>query len=209
MRKTCLVVACLIAALLQPACSTERPEGAAAIAPPGPMPLYGPSLKKPRGPSREASERARASYSRMRALQIAKADLEARRRREKGVGYRYATLYSPLHRAVRELATARVLELLKSGADCAARDRQGNTPLHLIADKTKGTPMQRLVVAEALMAAGADPDACNLNGVTALASAILARDVALEFYLRDEGDGQLLCTFDGPTPNVVRVHGGP
>jgi uncharacterized protein len=70
--------------------------------------------------------------------------------------------FTPLHFAAQEQHADVVKLLIDCGADIGARDRWGNTPLWRAVLSAHGD----LATASVLLAAGADPDAGNLNGVS-------------------------------------------
>lgn len=77
-------------------------------------------------------------------------------------GGRDAAEFTPLHFAAQEQHADIVRLLVEGGADLAATDRWGNTPLWRAVFTAHG----RTDTADALLAAGADPDAGNLAGVS-------------------------------------------
>jgi len=72
--------------------------------------------------------------------------------------------------------------LIDRGADVAAQNRRGATPLHYAADGSPGTPRWNPAAQTAtialLIASGADPNAGNRDGVTPLHRAVRTRAAA-------------------------------
>jgi hypothetical protein len=72
--------------------------------------------------------------------------------------------------------------LIGHGADIAAQNRRGATPLHYAADGSPGTarwdPAAQAATIALLIASGADPNAANRDGVTPLHRAVRTRAAA-------------------------------
>jgi ankyrin repeat protein len=88
-----------------------------------------------------------------------------------------------------------VRNLINLGADVAARNRRGATPLHYAADGIPGSPGWNPVSQSAtivcLIQSGANPNATDRNGVTPLHRAVRTRCAAAVSALLDGGaDGQ-------------------
>lgn len=71
-----------------------------------------------------------------------------------------------MHRAVRSASAQTVSLLLKAGADLAARNEVGQTPLIRVASLRRNSP--RIQIIDILVNAGADVDAVNHGHKTAL-----------------------------------------
>ncbi len=80
---------------------------------------------------------------------------------------------SPLHTAIRSQTPAVALFLLEMGANPTSKDNYGDTPLHDVSLRYKGTPEQAVEIAQKLIAKGADINAQNNEGDTALFLAAL------------------------------------
>ena len=65
--------------------------------------------------------------------------------------------------------------LVRSGADCCARNRRGAEPLHYAADANRWKPAAQKDTIEYLLAVGADPNALDKSGVTPLHRAVRTR----------------------------------
>jgi len=65
--------------------------------------------------------------------------------------------------------------LVRSGADCRARNRRGAEPLHYAADANRWKPDAQKHTIEVLLAAGADPNALDKSGVSPLHRAVRTR----------------------------------
>jgi ankyrin repeat protein len=74
----------------------------------------------------------------------------------------------PLHTAVWEGSLEAAALLLRAGASPAAKDRHGDTALHVVS----GARGDRLAMARLLIASGADVDALNARGMTPLMTAV-------------------------------------
>ena len=89
---------------------------------------------------------------------------------------------APLHRRACRAMPAPIAALLDAGADVAARDVQGRTPLHHVTLGHRRGDVARTVAL--LIDAGADPDALDGNGETALDLARRRRDALTTSALR-------------------------
>ena len=82
-------------------------------------------------------------------------------------------------------------QLIGLGADVAANNRRGATPLHYAADGSPGSarwnPLAQSATIALLIASGADPDAADRNGVTPLHRAVRTRCAAAVSALLDGG----------------------
>jgi ankyrin repeat protein len=82
-------------------------------------------------------------------------------------------------------------KLLGLGADLAARNRRGATPLHYAADgnpeSSRWNPASQAATIACLIEAGADPNACDRSGVTPLHRAVRTRCGAAVGALLDGG----------------------
>ena len=97
--------------------------------------------------------------------------------------------------------------LIAAGADVAARNRRGAAPLHYAADGQPGSPTWNPVAqAEAvavLIEAGADPNAVDNSGVTALHRAVRTRCAAAVAALLDGGADPERPNRNGTTPLLL------
>ena len=89
--------------------------------------------------------------------------------------YRGDTL---LHVAAAAFRATMVADLITRGADVAARNRRGATPLHYAADTNHRDPEAQVATIAALLAAGAEPNARDKDGTTPLHRAIRKRGAA-------------------------------
>ncbi|UVK49426.1 ankyrin repeat domain-containing protein (plasmid) [Mesorhizobium sp. AR07] len=98
-------------------------------------------------------------------------------------------------------------ELISLGADVAARNRRGATPLHYAADGIPGSPrwnpVPQSVTVALLIASGADPNAIDQNGVTPLHRAVRTRCGAAASALLDGGADALRKNGNGSTPMML------
>ncbi|HEY1605874.1 MAG TPA: ankyrin repeat domain-containing protein [Allosphingosinicella sp.] len=97
--------------------------------------------------------------------------------------------------------------LIGLGADVAARNRRGATPLHYAADGAPGSPRwdpadQSASIA-ILIAAGADPDAADKSGVTPLHRAVRTRCAPAVAALLDGGADPRRQNGNGSTPIML------
>jgi hypothetical protein len=107
--------------------------------------------------------------------------------------------------AARQSGIAR--RLIGLGADVAARNRRGATPLHYAADGGPGSPgwdpaAQAEIIA-GLLAAGANPDARDQSGVTPLHRAVRTRCAAAVGALLAGGADAMARNGNGSTPMML------
>jgi len=98
-----------------------------------------------------------------------------------------------LHAAAAGYRVEIARELLRHGADVAARNRRGAQPLHYAADGGPGSqtwnPEKQAAMISYLIEAGADVNAANKDGATALHRAVRGRcSRAVEALLRGGAD---------------------
>lgn len=98
-------------------------------------------------------------------------------------------------------------ELIRLGADVAARNRRAATPLHYAADGGPGSrgwnPDAQAATIAGLIAAGADPNAVDQNGVTPLHRAVRTRCAAAVNALLVGGADPRLKNGNGSTPMML------
>ncbi len=111
---------------------------------------------------------------------------------------------TPLHAAAAARSVRLLRRLLEAGADVAARNRRGATPLHYAAtgnpDSPRWDPAGQAQAIAMLVAAGADPNAADKNGTTPLHRAIRTRCAAATEALLRAGADRALRTRNGSTP---------
>jgi cytohesin len=95
-------------------------------------------------------------------------------------------LATPLHIAAYNCDLESLIDLLQSGADPNARDKDGFTPLHWCAFRGLIGTEQHLI-AKALLRAGADPNACTGSGDCVLCLAIESSNEMLVKLLIEGG----------------------
>jgi hypothetical protein len=115
----------------------------------------------------------------------------AREFRIEAIGHYLYKGDSPLHIAAAAYRPSMIRDLVRHGADVAARNRRGAQPLHYAVDGMPGSPRwdpvaQRETV-EALLEAGADPNATDRSGVGPLHRAVRTRCTAAVAALLDGG----------------------
>lgn len=97
--------------------------------------------------------------------------------------------------------------LIGLGADVAARNRRGATPLHYAADGVPGSsawnPEGQGATIACLIEAGADPDARDMNRVAPLHRAVRTRCAAAVRALLDGGADALATNGNGSTPIML------
>ncbi|MEI9906077.1 MAG: ankyrin repeat domain-containing protein [Asticcacaulis sp.] len=86
------------------------------------------------------------------------------------------------------------------GADVAAKNRRGATPLHYAADANRYAPEAQAATVFVLLKAGAIVDAPDKSGVTALHRAVRTRAVAAVRMLLAGGADPNLKNGSGSTP---------
>jgi hypothetical protein len=112
-----------------------------------------------------------------------------------------------LHVAAAGYGAGAVRALVAAGADVAARNRRGAAPLHYAADGAPGTrhwdPEAQAETVAVLLQAGADPDATDDSGVTALHRAVRTRCAAAVAALLDGGADPARPNRNGSTPLLL------
>ncbi|MEO6215342.1 MAG: ankyrin repeat domain-containing protein [Sphingomonas sp.] len=97
--------------------------------------------------------------------------------------------------------------LIDRGADVAARNRRGATPLHYAADGSPGfprwNPAHQTETIALLIASAADPNAGDKNGVTPLHRAVRTRCAGAVSALMDGGADARCQNGNGATPVVL------
>lgn len=97
--------------------------------------------------------------------------------------------------------------LIGLGADVAARNRRGATPLHYAADGSPGSrkwnPAHQAATIALLIASGADPNAGDKNGVTPLHRVVRTRCAAAVNALLDGGADARRQNGNGSTPVML------
>jgi hypothetical protein len=98
-------------------------------------------------------------------------------------------------------------KLIGLGADVAARNRRGATPLHYAADGIPGSPgwdpVSQSATIACLIAAGAESNAIDQNGVTPLHRAVRTRCAAAVSALLDSGADARRRNGNGSTPMML------
>ena len=98
-------------------------------------------------------------------------------------------------------------KLTSIGADVAARNRRGATPLHYAADGQPNSPswnpLAQSATVACLIASGADPNATDMDGVTPLHRAVRTRCAAAVKALLDGGADALCRNGKGSTPMML------
>ncbi len=109
-----------------------------------------------------------------------------------------------LHVAAAANRSAIAGELIRLGADLAARNRRGATPLHYAADGGPGSagwdPAAQAETIAVLIASGADPNATDKSGVTPLHRAVRTRCAAAVAALLKGGADPRRENGNGSTP---------
>lgn len=112
-----------------------------------------------------------------------------------------------LHVAAAAHRPAMVRELIRRGAEVAAKNRRGATPLHYAADGGPGrsawNPAAQAETIACLIDAGADPNAVADGGVTALHRAVRNRCAAAVEALLAGGADPLRANGNGSTPAML------
>lgn len=119
---------------------------------------------------------------------------------------------TPLHLAAAVTHRAIVAALLAAGADAAAVNRRGATPLHYACDPRPNTgswdPDEQAAVIDLLVRAGAPVNIADLNGATALHRAVRARGVAaVQALLAHGADANARSPRSGATPLHLALTG--
>ena len=108
-----------------------------------------------------------------------------------------------LHIAAAAYDVAVARRLIELGADVAAANRRGATPLHYACDGTTSAAAddpQQFAVVGLLIAAGGDPNARDKSGVAPLHRAVRTRRAAAVRALLEGGAGASLPNKSGSTP---------
>jgi ankyrin repeat protein len=120
------------------------------------------------------------------------------------IGYHVYAGATALHVAAAAYQVRIVGELLARGADVRARNRRGAEPLHAAAVGNPGSPVfdpdAQAATITCLIAAGADPDAPDISGVTPLHRAVRTRCAAAVKALLDGGADVGRTNDGGSTP---------
>jgi ankyrin repeat protein len=114
-----------------------------------------------------------------------------------------------LHVAAASFDSDRARQLVGMGADVAARNRRGATPLHYAADGSPGSahwdPVAQRSVIELLIASGANTSALDMSGVAPLHRAVRTRSAEAVRTLLDDGADVRLRNKQGSTPLHLAV----
>ena len=114
-----------------------------------------------------------------------------------------------LHVAAAAHRPAMARALIDLGADVAATNRRRATPLHYAADGTPGLaswrPEDQAATVALLIAAGADPDALDMNGVAPLHRAVRTRCASAVAALLEGGADARLANGQGSTPMMLAI----
>lgn len=109
-----------------------------------------------------------------------------------------------LHIAAAAYRTDTAKELIRLGADVAARNRRGQQPIHYATDGRPGSetwdPRAQASVVVLLLRAGADPNATDKNGVAPLHRAVRTRSAAAVRVLLENGADPQRKNGSGSTP---------
>lgn len=109
-----------------------------------------------------------------------------------------------LHVAAAAYQNNIVMDLIARGADVRAKNRRGAEPLHYAADGVPGSrawnPRAQVATIACLIKAGADPNAVDKSGVTALHRAVRTRCADAVKALLDGGADALARNKNGSTP---------
>ena len=123
------------------------------------------------------------------------------------IGYYVYAGTTALHVAAAAYQTRTAQELI-GGADVRARNRRGAAPLSCLPQSQPGSPTfdPRRGDIACLIAAGADPNAADISGVTPLHRAVRTRCAAAVSALLDLGADVRRKNNDGSTPLVLARH---
>jgi ankyrin repeat protein len=109
-----------------------------------------------------------------------------------------------LHIAAAAYKAGMVRDLIRAGADVAAKNRFGDQPLHVAArgnpNSKRWDPSAQTATMAALVEAGADPNAVNKRGVAPLHVAVRTRSAAAVRTLLDLGADPAPKNKSGSTP---------
>ena len=115
-----------------------------------------------------------------------------------------------LHLAAAAHSEELVRTLRSLGADARARDRRGAEPIHCAAlgqpDSPLWSPNAQAATITLLIEAGADPNAVDKSGVSALHRAVRARCAAAVKALLDGGADPTIENGNGSTPLFLATH---
>jgi hypothetical protein len=95
--------------------------------------------------------------------------------------------------------------LVRSGADCRARNHRGAEPLHYASDANRWDPAAQADTIEYLLSIGADPNAVDDSGVAPLHRAVRTRSLAAVRALLEGGANPRQPNKSGSTPLHLAV----
>lgn len=110
-----------------------------------------------------------------------------------------------LHMAAAAHSLTFVKLLIRSGADCRAKNRRGAEPLHYAADGQGTGRKSQAKVIEYLVSKGADPNAVDKSGVAPLHRSVRNRSSVAVRALLDVGAAVTLKNKSGSTPLHLAV----